>query len=68
MPSTDASVAYAAQSDGTLTRFLIIYTIIPAIFVILQIVPMLFYDLNVKKKEQISLELIKRRGVVETDD
>lgn len=68
LPSTDSSVAYAAQSDGTLTRFLIIYTIIPACFVILQIIPMLFYDLNAKKKEQISLELIKRRGVVETDE
>ena len=68
LPSTDSSVAYAAQSDGTLTRFLIIYTIIPACFVVLQIIPMLFYDLNAKKKEQISLELIKRRGVVETDE
>ena len=68
LPSTDSSVAYAAQSGGTLTRFLIIYTIIPACFVVLQIIPMLFYDLNAKKKEQISLELIKRRGVVETDE
>lgn len=68
LPSTDPAVAYAAQSDGTLTRFLIIYTIIPACFVVLQIIPMLFYDLNAKKKEQISLELIARRGVVETDD
>lgn len=68
LPSTDSSVAYAAQSGGTLTRFLIIYTIIPACFVILQIIPMLFYDLSAKKKEQISLELIKRRGVVETDE
>lgn len=68
LTSTDASVAYAAQSDSTLTRFLIIYTIIPACFVILQIIPMLFYDLNAKKKEKISLELIERRGVVATDD
>lgn len=68
LPSADPSVAYAAQSNATLTRFLIIYTIIPACFVVLQIIPMLFYDLNGKKKEQISLELIKRRGVVESDD
>lgn len=68
MPSTDPAVAYAAQSDGTLTKFLIIYTIIPACFVVLQIIPMLFYDLNAKKKEQISLELIKRRGVLTNDD
>ena len=68
MPSTDPAVAYAAQSDGTLTKFLIIYTIIPACFVVLQIIPMLFYDLNAKKKEQISLELIKRRGVITNDD
>lgn len=66
--STDASVAYAAQSDATLTKFLIIYTIIPACFVVLQIIPMLFYDLNAKKKEKISLELIERRGVVTADD
>lgn len=68
MTSTDPAVAYAAQSDGTLTKFLIIYTIIPACFVVLQIIPMLFYDLNAKKKEQISLELIKRRGVITNDD
>ena len=68
LPSADPSVAYAAQSDRTLTKFLLIYTIIPACFVVLQIIPMLFYDLNAKKKEQISLELIKRRGVVDTDE
>lgn len=57
--------AYAAQDDKTLIRFLIIYTIIPACFVVLQIVPILFYDLNKKKKEKISKALIERRGIIE---
>lgn len=62
--STNEAIAYAQQDEKTLIRFLIIYTIIPACFVLLQIVPMLFYDLNSKKKEQISKELIERRGVL----
>ncbi len=62
--STDPNVAYAAQSDATLNKFLMIYTIIPAVFVILQGVPLLFYDLTGKKKAQISADLIARRGVL----
>lgn len=64
MASADPNVAYAAQSDTTLNKFLIIYTIIPAVFVALQMLPILFYDLNAKKKEKISLDLLERRGVV----
>ena len=64
LPSNDPNVAYIAQDERTLIRFLIIYTIIPACFVLLQLVPILFYDLNAKKKEKISLELIERRGVI----
>ena len=63
--SADAGIAYAPQSESTLIRFLIIYTIIPACFVLLQILPILFYDLSPKKKEKISLELIERRGVLD---
>jgi Na+/melibiose symporter-like transporter len=63
--STDASIAYAPQDNSTLVHFLIIYTIIPACFVLLQIIPMLFYDLSKKKKAVISKELLERRGVVE---
>ena len=63
--STNNEVAYAVQDESTLVKFLVIYTIIPACFVLLQIVPMLFYDLNAKKKEKISLELLDRRGVKE---
>ena len=40
---------------------MIIYTIIPAIFVVLQFLPILFYDLTGKKKEQITAELMSRR-------
>lgn len=60
--STDTNVAYAQQSDATLNKFLMIYTIIPAIFVILQGVPILFYDMVGVKKEMITRELAKRRA------
>lgn len=56
---------YGAQSDETLNRFLIIYTIIPAVFVIFQGVPILFYDLVGDKKKRITQELINKRGVNE---
>lgn len=59
--STDASVAYAAQSDATLNKFLLMYTIIPAIFVIFQAVPIFFYDMVGEKKEMITNALIERR-------
>lgn len=59
--STQADVAYIDQSAATLNRFLIIYTIIPAVFVVLQFIPILFYDLTGKKKEQITAELMSRR-------
>lgn len=60
--STDPNVAYAAQSDTTLNRMLMIYTIIPAIFVILQMVPIFFYDNVGKKKEMITEALRERRA------
>lgn len=63
--STDANIAYAAQSDTTLNGFLMIYTIIPAVFVVLQMVPILFYDLVGTKKQKVTRELVERRGVVE---
>lgn len=60
--SADANVAYAAQTNDTLNRFLMIYTIIPAAFVVLQAVPILFYDMVGEKKEKITKELIERRA------
>lgn len=57
---------YGAQSDETLNRFLIIYTIIPAIFVIFQGMPILFYDLVGDKKKKITKKLIDKRGVNES--
>ena len=59
--STDPNVAYASQNDAVLSRFLMIYTIIPAIFVILQFVPILFYDMVGEKKERITAALIEKR-------
>ena len=60
--SQDPNVAYSAQADGTLSRFLAIYTIIPAIFVILQGVPILFYDMVGEKKERITAALAEKRA------
>lgn len=66
--STDANVAYAAQSDATLNKFLMIYTIIPAVFVLLQGAPIIFYDMVGEKKERIVKELMERRASAETAD
>lgn len=67
--STSPNIAYATQSDDTLNRFLAIYTIIPAIFVLLQFVPILFYDMVGEKKEKITAALAERRAqTAELDD
>ena len=39
---------------------LMIYTIIPAIFVVLQMIPIFFYD-NVGKKKEIITQALKER-------
>lgn len=62
MVSTDPNVAYAQQTDATLNKLLMIYTIIPAIFVVLQGVPILFYDMVGEKKEMITKALQERRA------
>lgn len=59
--SRDANVAYAAQTDSTLNKILMIYTIIPAVFVVLQAVPIFFYDMVGEKKARITRELMERR-------
>ena len=46
---------------GTLNKLLMIYTIIPAAFVVLQAVPVFFYDMVGEKKDKITKELIARR-------
>lgn len=68
MVSTDANVAYAAQSNATLNKMLAIYTIIPAIFVILQAVPIVFYDMVGEKKEMITKALVERREAAKSDE
>ncbi len=60
--STDLNVAYASQSDSTLNKLLMIYTIIPAAFVVLQAVPIFFYDMVGDKKDNIVKTLMERRG------
>ena len=67
MTSTDANVAYVAQTDSTLNKLLMIYTIIPAVFVILQGVPILFYDMVGEKKEMITKALAERREAQKAD-
>ena len=61
LASTNANVAYAEQTDATLNKILMIYTIIPAVFVILQGVPILFYDMVGEKKDNITKALMERR-------
>ena len=68
MASTDANVAYAAQTDATLNKFLMIYTIIPAAFVILQAVPIFFYDMVGEKKEMITKALMERREAAAAEE
>lgn len=65
--STDINVAYAAQTDATLNKLLMIYTIIPAAFVVLQAVPMFFYDMVGDKKENIIKTLMERRAASSED-
>ncbi|MBR3149983.1 MAG: MFS transporter [Eubacterium sp.] len=60
--SKSANVAYATQTDATLNKFLAIYTIIPAIFVVLQFVPILFYDMVGEKKDRITAALAEKRA------
>ena len=67
--SQSANVAYADQTDEVLMKFLAIYTIIPAIFVILQFIPILFYDMVGEKKDKITAALSERRAAdAEADD
>ena len=66
--SQSANVAYATQSDHTLNRFLAIYTIIPALFVVLQFVPILFYDMVGEKKERITAALLEKRAAQSEDE
>lgn len=69
--SQNANVAYAAQTDSTLNKILMIYTIIPAIFVVLQAVPIFFYDMVGDKKRRITEALMERReaaGLMPEDD
>lgn len=66
--STSATVAYAQQSNDVLMKFLAIYTIIPALFVLLQFVPILFYDMVGEKKERITAALAEKRASEETND
>ena len=65
--STSPSVAYAEQSNEVLMKFLAIYTIIPAIFVILQFIPILFYDMVGEKKERITAALLEKRAKEEAE-
>ena len=66
--STDPNVAYASQDDKVLSRFLMIYTIIPAIFVILQFIPILFYDMTGEKKARITAALAEKREAEKAEE
>ena len=66
--STDPNVAYASQDNTVLSRFLMIYTIVPAIFVILQFIPILFYDMTGEKKARITAALAEKREAEKTEE
>ncbi len=66
--SNDPNVAYASQNDTVLSRFLMVYTIIPAIFVLLQGVPILFYDMVGEKKARITAALAEKRASEDAAD
>ena len=53
-----------AQSDNTKFGLFAMFTIIPFITTSLGIIPMLFYDLNDKKKEKMYEELLERRAAM----
>ena len=44
------------------------YTIIPAIFVILQFVPILFYDMTGEKKARITAALAEKREAEKAEE
>lgn len=52
------------QTDKVKFFLFAMFTIIPAVTGSLGIIPMLFYDLNNKKKEQMYAELLERRRVM----
>lgn len=60
--SQSSNIAYATQTDDVLMKFLAIYTIIPAAFVLLQAVPIIFYDMVGEKKERITAALAEKRA------
>lgn len=65
--SQSANIAYADQTNDVLMKFLAIYTIIPAAFVLLQMVPVFFYDMVGEKKDRITAALAERRAAAEAE-
>ncbi len=66
--SQSTNIAYADQTNDVLMKFLAIYTIIPAAFVLLQAVPIFFYDMVGEKKDRITAALAERRAVANTEE
>lgn len=65
--SQSTNIAYADQTNDVLMKFLAIYTIIPAAFVLLQAVPIFFYDMVGEKKDRITAALAERRAAADTE-
>lgn len=65
--SQSSNIAYADQTNDVLMKFLAIYTIIPAAFVLLQAVPIFFYDMVGEKKDRITAALAERRAAANTE-
>ena len=65
--STSQNVAYAAQNDDVLVKFLEIYSFLSGIFEILQFVHVLFYDMVGEKKKRITAALLEKRAQEEAE-
>lgn len=65
--SQSSNIAYADQTNDVLMKFLAIYTIIPAAFVLLQAVPIFFYDMVGEKKDRITAALAERRAAANNE-
>ena len=55
-------VANQAQAPGTLTAINAVINIVPAVILLISLVPLFWYKLDQKKMDQIMSELIERRS------
>ena len=64
--SSQASVSALDMAPNIRGGFFLMISLVPAISLLLCIIPMFFYDLEGAKKEQVTRELAERRAAKET--